>query len=528
MTVSSAINRVTFTGDDVTTSFDTTPVKFFATSDLLVYVTVTATGATTLKTEGTHYTVSGGDAASGAVGTVNLAGGSSPHGALLTGTKLVVIRELPLLQGADFVQNDASNAEVAEAAVDKLVMNVQRLDDLLSRSLVVSDGDVSGADFTVPTPAASKLLGWASNGLSLVNYALTDLNITAVPAYALAIITAANEDAFFQKMIDGMTAETAPAVGDLIALSDISLAPDSGRKMTLENMLKVVNGLTEDTAPDVDADFQLTYDASAGAAKKVLARNWLNLPFPPEYISGLTLSNNATDATNDIDIAAGKARDSGNAANMVLAATLVKRMDASWAVGTNQGGLDGTESVAGTPDNDTWYYVWLIRRSDTGVVDALFSESSSAPTMPTNYDQKRLIGAVRRGTATNMAFYQDGDWFRWQADVTVLNAGAAAASTAITITPAVPPIAKSFQFDVLVNASSGGAGQQDLTVVFRIATGVDYLSRSLRVSSVLQFIQAHGGYEVPNTGVFEYRRTIGGATTTGTVTVAVLGFKLAR
>ena len=63
---------------------------------------------------------------------------------------------------------------------------------------------------------------------------------------------------------------------------------------------------------------------------------------------------------------------------------------------------------------NTWYHLWLIRRSDTGVVDVLFSDSATAPTMPTNYDQKRRIGAVLTdGSANILGFSQDGDEFLW-------------------------------------------------------------------------------------------------------------------
>jgi len=82
---------------------------------------------------------------------------------------------------------------------------------------------------------------------------------------------------------------------------------------------------------------------------------------------------------------------------MTLASGLTKRLDANWAVGTNQGGLD-TGSIA-----NTTYYVWLIQRSDTGVVDALFSLSSTSPTMPSNYDRKRLVGSFSRVGAVNQA-----------------------------------------------------------------------------------------------------------------------------
>ena len=122
------------------------------------------------------------------------------------------------------------------------------------------------------------------------------------------------------------------------------------------------------------------------------------------HISGLVQSQ-AADTDHDTTISVGGAMDSTNAYWLDLAAALTKRIDASWAVGTNAGGLDGTESVAGTPDVSTWYYIWLIARSDTGVVDALYSESATSPTMPTNYDFRRLVGAVRTDSSANIVAY---------------------------------------------------------------------------------------------------------------------------
>lgn len=121
------------------------------------------------------------------------------------------------------------------------------------------------------------------------------------------------------------------------------------------------------------------------------------MPLPAMYIQGLTYSNNVGDATNDIDIAAGQCRDATNTHNILVSA-LTKRLDAAWAVGTNQGGLD-TGSI-GNSD----YYIWAIKRSDTGVADALYSLSSTAPTMPTSYDIKRLIGWFKRVGGTIVAF----------------------------------------------------------------------------------------------------------------------------
>jgi len=122
------------------------------------------------------------------------------------------------------------------------------------------------------------------------------------------------------------------------------------------------------------------------------------------YLYGLALSN-GTDTTNDIAIAAGECVDSAGAELMQLAAALTKRLDAAWEPGTNGGGLD-TGAIA-----NTTYHVWVIKRTDTGVVDALFSLSATAPTMPANYTKKRRIGAIIRSGATILAFTQIGDRF---------------------------------------------------------------------------------------------------------------------
>lgn len=151
---------------------------------------------------------------------------------------------------------------------------------------------------------------------------------------------------------------------------------------------------------------------------------------PRSYLSGLTLSNNGSDATNDIDIAAGACRDDTNTVDMVLASAVTKQLDAAWAVGTNAGGLD-TGSIA----NDV-YHVWLIKRSDTGVVDVLFSASATSPTMPTNYDYKRRIGAIIRASAAIRTFIQDGDLFRLKAsvlDVGSTNPGTSSITSAVTV-----------------------------------------------------------------------------------------------
>lgn len=176
----------------------------------------------------------------------------------------------------------------------------------------------------------------------------------------------------------------------------------------------------------------LTVPAASGVV--AMAPNLAN------YLSGLTLSNNVTDAANDIDVAAGVCATSTNVVLMTLATTITKRIDAVWAVGTGNGGLDTGSVAAGT------YHVHLIQRSDTGVVDVLFSTSATAPTMPTNYDRRRRIGAVIYvgGANTIRAFKQLGDEFLLGAplaEYSDTNPGTSAVTKALTVPTGIQVLA---------------------------------------------------------------------------------------
>ena len=119
-------------------------------------------------------------------------------------------------------------------------------------------------------------------------------------------------------------------------------------------------------------------------------------------IYGLTYES-GTDATNDIDIHAGGAMSSNDAYWMTLPSVLGKQSDVAWAVGGTHGSPVGGLDTGAVGNND--YYIWLIARSDTGVVDVLFSLSSTTPILPTNYDVNRLIGWFKRVGGTIVAFH---------------------------------------------------------------------------------------------------------------------------
>lgn len=160
---------------------------------------------------------------------------------------------------------------------------------------------------------------------------------------------------------------------------------------------RIVGAVRSDTSQSIAASAQLQARLNISAALK-------------NHIVGLTCSNNATDATNDIDIAVGEAASTEtNPVLMVLASALTKQLDATWAVGNNAGGRESGDTLG----NKT-YHVWLIQRSDTGVVDVLFSASATSPTMPTNYDRKRLIWSIVRTGGAILPFTQRLDECFWK------------------------------------------------------------------------------------------------------------------
>jgi hypothetical protein len=127
----------------------------------------------------------------------------------------------------------------------------------------------------------------------------------------------------------------------------------------------------------------------------------------PELMSGLRCSNNGSDPTNDLDIAAGICTSDDANPNdrwqFNLQNGLTKRLDATWAAGTNQGMLD-----TGAVGNNT-YHIFAIFNPTTGAVDILASLSASSPTLPSGYTKKRIIWSIVRSGGAILPFTQIGD-----------------------------------------------------------------------------------------------------------------------
>ena len=150
MTVSSTTNRVSYSGNGSTTAFAFSH-PFRLTADLVVTVRTTATGAESLKTEGSDYTVSGtSDAGTGGYSSGTVTFGTAPA----TGTQIHIDRVVTRTQTADFISGDGIPPASIEGALDKLSLSVQELDARFARTLL-QPRTAANRNLVLPEPSAS-------------------------------------------------------------------------------------------------------------------------------------------------------------------------------------------------------------------------------------------------------------------------------------------------------------------------------------------------------------------------------------
>ena len=291
-----------------------------------------------------------------------------------------------------------------------------------------------------------------------------------------------------------ITLPSTPAVG-----AEVEIIDQKGTfrtyNLTLGRNGEKIQGSAADFVCDIeDAALRIVYTGSTDGWKIFdlgVAGVGVGLPSASRgMIDGLTLSN-AADTEHDITIAAGAARDSTDAYTLGLAAAITKQIDAAWAAGTNAGGLD-----TGSVGNNTWYHVWLIRKDSDGTIDALFSTSATAPTMPAGYTYKRRIGSVlTNGSANIIGFLQNGDKYLWKTPIADVTAGTYGTSrTLVTLTVPtgikVVPIVRAYsQISGGYTLVWGSCSEQDnFTPASNVAGHVAETSSGGVISNLADFI----------------------------------------
>lgn len=345
--------------------------------------TFTASGGNAIYDSGTAYAGGGG-------GTLDLSGSNAVAGAAGNSGGIIISQGGTNGPGGTLDMSDGGGS----------------IDTTAGGSLTTGSGDLNGSALSGTIALADAVNAWGDGIKQTFNPDGTTAGIN-VGSVAGDPGTPANGDLWYDSTANELTAR--------INGSNVALGAGGAGAVATDTIWDAKGDLAVGTGSNTASRLAVGTNGLAVVADSAEATGvkWA-APVVDNYLTGLGLSNNGTDPVNDIDIATGFAADTAGAVMIRLSSALTKRIDASWTVGTNQGGLDGTESSAGTPDTSTWYHVWLIRRSDTAVVDVLFSESATSPTMPASYDAKRRLGAVYNdGSGDVKAFTQDGDWFRW-------------------------------------------------------------------------------------------------------------------
>jgi len=157
MTLSTTSNKVICAGNGVTTTFSYNFIIQTIADALVIYTDATGV-STTLSTS--QFTITGLNNPAGGTVTYPLVG--SP---IATGTTLTIMRNAAMTQPTSLSNQGAYYSTAVEGALDRTVMLIQQLNELVGRNLSVPATDAT-APGTLPAIAAraGQLLGFDANG----------------------------------------------------------------------------------------------------------------------------------------------------------------------------------------------------------------------------------------------------------------------------------------------------------------------------------------------------------------------------
>jgi len=195
----------------------------------------------------------------------------------------------------------------------------------------------------------------------------------------------------------------------------------------------VITAQTRQAATAGDDDFLVV--TNTGLLRKVRSSQAGRL-MPPGGIHGLEIWNGQTSAGEsrqyDLSIHSGACRDSTDADDIVIPTKLVKKLNATWAPGTNAGGR-GSDHPGDAASLEGSWHIWAIKNPTTGAGDVMFGRGPSITndtygisqpgTLPSGYTLFRRIGSLTYWGQW-FGFWQYGDYFACSPVQIDLNNGA--------------------------------------------------------------------------------------------------------
>lgn len=304
-----------------------------------------------------------------------------------------------------------------------------------------------------------------SAGNTTVTVTLDSGSISAsITATAIHIIKLASQGLYLTGMtLAGTTALTNITVSGTATFADIKVVDSIndtnnneviiiGSTASAVNEITVTNAATGSgasiAATGSDSTIPLNLVSKGGAP--INANGSPLFTIVPKQI---IISNNGTDANNDIDFATGNFPFSDGTGIATLSA-ITKRLDAAWAAGTNQGGLDTS-----TKASSTWYHCYAIYNPTTQVADAIFSTNATSPTLPSGYTKFKRVGSILTDSASNLrAFNQTNNYFNFVYPISSVTSATQLAATETLRTIATPLGLKTkAMFSFVAGTSSAGS-----------------------------------------------------------------------
>jgi hypothetical protein len=185
-----------------------------------------------------------------------------------------------------------------------------------------------------------------------------------------------------------------------------------------------------------------------------------------KLLKQITIANNATDANNDIDFSAGNFQfDDGS--GMASLSALTKRLDATWAAGTNQGGL-----FTGSKANSTWYHCFAIYNPTSGLIDCGFDTSVTAANIPSGYTKYYLIESIKTdGSGNILAFNMNGNTMTWVARPLDISISPPVSTAKIDYTMSIP-LGRQVMVNLGGNCTSSSGTQRCLFILSPLQSSI--------------------------------------------------------
>ena len=310
-----------------------------------------------------------------------------------TGVQVLLLRVVPLTQLSVYGVAGAFPAKTTEKNLDLAMMGLQQFDEILDRAVTLPvQSPLTAA--TIPDPADPVNYGMGlkikGDGTGIDTFLLSATPFTSP-------LTTKGDLCVYSTAADRLP------VGANETFLEADSAQGTGMKWTgflakLFGILTTKGDMLVSTGATVvrqgvgaNGTIQMARSASTNGLAYVAALYGSRYGHTYAHGDGA----GAGDQTNDWTFTAGGCMDI-TGAYWIQTVALTKQLDVNWAVGNNAGLLD--TGAVGNSD----YYLFVIARSDTGVTDYLASLSPTGPTMPSNYDFKRLIGWCKRAAGVNV------------------------------------------------------------------------------------------------------------------------------